>query len=206
MKPTNFPDVNAAAPATAQGMMYWFKVMLWQPVLMASLIAFCGVLLSWLQTGWLPLRVAGAALWSAIPLVLTILYVRDGLPKTFFGLLLLIWTAPLYVIARKIPSKQWRELSAFLLGLNIIECLALVPEGIVTAMGWEAGYKGVAAGAGLWMLISGGLGLKALPPSRPLARSLLALLFSLILQITVVIASFLLGWLPPETLKALLYG
>ena len=56
------------------------------------------------------------------------------------------------------------------------------------------------------MIFAGALGLKHLKPGRPLTRALLPLLFALVLQIEVVFAAFMLGWLPVETLKALLYG
>ncbi|MBI3289138.1 MAG: hypothetical protein HYZ74_06440, partial [Elusimicrobia bacterium] len=102
--------------------------------------------------------------------------------------------------------REWEVLAAFMLGLNAIELAALAPEAVVTAMRWEAGYKGVVGLAGFWMLLAGALGLKALPPERPLPRALLPLLFALVLQIEVVVAAFMLGVLPAETLKALLYG
>ena len=205
-KPYDFPDANAPTPLGPQGIFFWLKLLLWQPLLMAALIGFCGALLRWLKDGWLPLKVASSVLWSAVPLILTILYVKNILPKTSFAVLLALWAAPVFLVARRIPAGEWRTLAAFLLGLNVIELAALPLQAAVTLLRWEAGYKGVVGLAGLWMLLCGALGLKALPPSRPLARALLALLFALVLQITVVIAAFMLGWLPPETLKALLYG
>lgn len=206
LKPYDFPDANAAAPLGPQGILFWLKVMMWQPLLMAALIGFCGALLRWLKDGWLPLKIASSLAWSALPLILTLLYVRNVLTKPAFAVLLAMWTAPAIFIGRGVSAREWRALAAFLLGLNVIELAALPPQAAVALLRWEAGYKGVVGLAGLWMLLSGALGLKALPPSRPLARALLALLFALVLQVTVVIAAFMLGWLPSETLKALLYG
>lgn len=206
LKPYDFPDANAAVPMGPQGLLFWLKVMLWQPLLMAALIAFCGVLLRWLKDGWLPVKAVSAVAWSAAPLILTVFYARHALPKAAFAVLMILWAVPAALVARTVPAREWRPLAAFLLGLNAVQLAALFPETVVTAMRWEAGYKGVVGLAGLWMLVGGALGLKTLPPQRPLPRAMLALLFALVLQIVVVVAAFMLGWLPVETLKALLYG
>jgi len=205
-KPYDFPDANAAVPMGPQGIFFWLKVMLWQPLLMGALIAFCAVLLRWLKDGWLPVKVATSFFWCAIPLILTVTYVKSGIPKPAFAALMVAWTVPGIYVARGIPAAEWRPLAAFLLGLNAVQLAVLLPEVVVTLLRWEAGYKGVVGLAGLWMLVGGALGLRALPPARPLPRALLPLLFALVLQIEVVIAAFMLGWLPVETLKALLYG
>lgn len=205
-KPYDFPDATAAVPLGPQGIFFWLKVMLWQPLLMAALIAFAGVLLRWLKEGWLPLKVASSVFWCAIPLILTVLYVRNGVPKPAFAVLMLLWAVPGILVGRGVPAAQWRPLAAFLLGLNAIQLAAFFPQAVVTAMRWEEGYKAVVGVAGFWMLIAGALGLKALAPARPLPRAALPLLLALVLQIEVVIAAFMLGWLPVETLKALLYG
>lgn len=205
-KPYDFPDANAAVPMGPQGILFWLKVMLWQPLLMGALVAFAGVLLRWLKDGWLPLKVMSAFFWCAVPLILTVFYVKNQLPKPAFGALMLLWAVPGVLVGRGVPAREWRPLAAFLLGLNAVQLAALLPETVVTAMRWEAGYKAVVGLAGLWMLVGGALGLKSLAPGRPLPRALLPLLFALVLQIEVVIAAFMLGWLPVETLKALLYG
>lgn len=205
-KPYDFPDANAAVPMGPQGILFWLKVMLWQPLLMGALIAFCAVLLRWMKDGWLPLKVATSFFWSAVPLILTIFYVKNALPKPLFAGLMIVWAAPGVHVARGVPARDWRLVAAFLLGLNVIQLAAIPPEAVVTMMRWEAGYKAVVGVAGFWMLVGGALGLKALPPQRPLPRALLPLLFALVLQIVVVVAAFMLGWLPVETLKALLYG
>lgn len=205
-KPYDFPDANAAVPMGPQGILFWLKVMAWQPLLMGALIAFCAVLLRWMKDGWLPLKLASSLLWSAVPLIATIFYVKNQLPKPAFAAIMVLWALPGLHIARNVPAREWRPLAAFLLGLNAVQLAALLPEALVTVARWEAGYKGVVGLAGLWMLVGGALGLKALPPQRPLPRALLPLLFALVLQIVVVVAAFMLGWLPVETLKALLYG
>lgn len=205
-KPYDFPDANAAIPMGPQGIFFWLKIMLWQPVLMAALIACAAVLLRWLRDGWLPLKVASSFFWCAVPLILTVFYVKNGISKSVFAVAMILWVLPGVHIGRGVPLPEWRRLTTFLLGLNAVELAAIFPEAVVTAMRWEAGYKAVVGLAGFWMLIGGALGLKALAPPRPLPRALLALLAALVLQIEVVIAAFMLGWLPVETLKALLYG
>lgn len=205
-KPYDFPDANAAVPMGPQNIFFWLKIMLWQPLLMSALIAFAAVLLRWMKDGWLPIKVATSFFWCAIPLLLTVFYVKNEIPKSVFAALMIVWALPGVYIGRGVPAREWLSIATFLLGLNVIELAAMLPESIVTMMRWEAGYKAVVGVAGFWMLIGGALGLKSLAPQRPLPRALLPLLFALVLQIEVVIATFMLGWLPVETLKALLYG
>ncbi len=211
-KPYDFPDVNAALPMTSQGFFFWLKVMMWQPLLMAVLIAFCGALLHWMKEGWLPLKVVSAFFWTAIPGILMLCYLPKDtgqatyITKTQFRILFVLWSLPTLYFLSTVPSKLWRPLASFLLVMNVVEMAAFVPQAVVTAMRWEAGYKAVVGLAGFWMIIGGALGLKALPPARPLPRALLPLFFALVIQIEIVFVLFMLGWLPTETLKALMYG
>lgn len=210
-KPYDFPDANASVPMGSQGLLFWFKVMLWQPVLMAFLIGFTGALLQWMKEGWLPLKVFTSFFWAAIPAILMVCYLPKEtgpalISKLQFRVLFALWAVPTFLAMKKAPPASWRPLASLLLVMNIVQLAAYVPEAIVTAMRWEAGYKAVVGVAGLWMLFAGALGLRHLPPARPLPRAALPLLFALVLQIEVVFAAFMLGWLPVETLKALLYG
>ncbi|MBI5246525.1 MAG: hypothetical protein HY923_05045 [Elusimicrobia bacterium] len=210
-KPFDFPDANAAVPLGTQDFLFWLKVMLWQPLLMAFLIGFTGALLHWMKDGWLPLKLFTSFFWSVIPWIFIVLYLpREHAPSIIngfqFRVLFTLWILPTIYAMKRVPSDWWRPLAAFLLVMNVIQLLTYVPEAVVTMLRWETGYKAVVGGAGLWMLFAGAFGLKKLPPGRPLPRALLPLLFALLLQIVVVIAAFMLGWLPKETLKALLYG
>ncbi len=206
LKPYDFPDANAAIPGETQGLAFWLGVMLWQPLLMAALIGFAGALLRWMRDGWLPLKVATSFFWTAVPLILSVMYVKNALPKAAFGGLMIAWAAPGVFVARGVSAAEWRALAAFLLGLNAVELASFLPQALTAAARSEAGYKAVVGAAGVWMLLGGALGLRELAPRRPMPRALLPLLFALALQIIVVAACFLLGWLPKETLKALLYG
>ena len=209
LRPFDFPDANAAYPEEHQGLGFWLRAMLWQPPLMAALVAFAGTLLAWMRQGWLPLKVFSSLLWCAAPLLLVALYAPDPpiLPLTALRAALLAWAAATaFLIRRLFPRGAWRPLAAFLLGLNVVELASFLPQAAVTAVRSEPGYKAVVAIAGFWMLGSGALGLKRLEGDRPLPRALLPLVFALVLQIAVVVAAFTAGWLPKDTLKALLYG
>jgi len=210
-KPYDFPDANAAVPLSSQGPLFWLKVMLWQPVLMAFLIGFTGALLQWMKDGWLPLKVFTSFFWAAIPAILMVLYTAksgetSAINKFQFRILFALWSAGSLYAMSKAPKASWRPLASLLLVMNAVQLVTYFPETIVTIMRWEAGYKAVVGVAGFWMLFAGALGLKHLSPGRPLPRALLPLLFALVLQIEVVFAAFMLDWLPMETLKALMYG
>lgn len=211
-KPYDFPDVNAAVPGGSQNLFFWFKVMLWQPVLMAFLIGFAGALLHWMKDGWLPLKVFTSFFWAAIPAILMVVYLPksgDGafvLSKAWFRILFALWSAGSVYAMTLVPRSYWKPLASLLLVMNAVQLVTYAPEAVVVAMRWESGYKAVVGVAGFWMLIAGAFGLKHLSPARPMPRALLPLLFALVLQIEVVFAAFMLGWLPMETLKALMYG
>lgn len=205
-KPWDFPDATAAPPYSAgAGLGFWLGVMLWQPLLLGVLVACAAILLRWMKDGWLPLKVASATAWTALPLILTVAYLKGGLAKPVFGAGMILWAAPGVWVARGVTPAEWRMIGTFLLALNAVELFALLPEALATAARSVAAYKAVVAGAGLWMLGAGALGLRALLP-RAMPRAVLPLLFALVLQIVVTIACYMLGWLPPETLKALIYG
>lgn len=211
LKPYDFPDAAAAVPAGAQGLLFWLKVMLWQPVLMAFLVGFTGALLQWMKDGWLPVKVVTAFFWAAIPAILMVAYLpKESGPslisKLQFRILFALWSAGSLYAMSKVPRGFWRPLASLLLVMNAVQLVTYFPETIVTIMRWEPGYKAVVGIAGFWMLGAGALGLKHLAPGRPLPRAVLPLLFALVLQIEVVFAAFMLDWLPVETLKALLYG
>ncbi|MBI3289441.1 MAG: hypothetical protein HYZ74_07985, partial [Elusimicrobia bacterium] len=111
LKPYDFPDANAAVPSSSQGIFFWLKVLLWQPVLMAALIGFCGALLRWTRDGWLPLKVASSFLWAAVPLILTVLYVKNAIPKAAFALILAVWACPGVYVARALSMREWEVLA-----------------------------------------------------------------------------------------------
>ena len=173
VKPPNFPDINAAIPIEPQGLFFWLEVILWQPPLMSCLIVFTAVLLHWHKDGWLPIKVATSFIWCAVPLLLTVLYAKSLITKFLFAVLMACWAVPAGYAGKSIDRKEWRLVACFLLGLNAVECVAFFPELIVTFLRWETGYKIVASIAGLWMLLAGALGLRELPPGRPLPRALI---------------------------------
>ena len=115
-KPYDFPDANVAAPLGPQGMFFWLKVMMWQPLLMTAMTGFCGALLQWMKDGWLPLKVITSFLWTAIPVVLMVCFLpRDSgqtaayLTKNQFQILFLLWLLPTFFFVWEVPSKLWRR-------------------------------------------------------------------------------------------------
>ncbi|UPT72536.1 MAG: hypothetical protein M0D55_11220 [Elusimicrobiota bacterium] len=206
LKPYDFPDATAAVPAVHQGLSFWIQVALWQPVLMLALIAFAGALLRWMKDGWLPLKVVTSFLWTAIPFILLAAYTMQGsvIGKTQFGFLFLAWLAPTAWLVARVPRADWRPLASLLLAMSVVELAAMLPMAGAVAFRSDAAYKAVAGAAGLWMLFAGARALKFLPPGRPMPRALLPLVFASLLQIGVVFVAFTLGWLPAETLKAII--
>lgn len=204
LKPYDFPDANAPVPAHAQGLGFWLRVSLWEPVLAALNIALTALVLSWMREGWLPLRTAVATLWSAAPLVLTIAYTKSGLPRAAFGALMIVWAAPGARVARRVPAAEWRKVASFLLGLNAIGLVMLVPQVAAAALRSDLLYKACLFGSVAWLLACGGAGLSRLCRTS-LPRAVLAFLFANLALNLVIAAAFLLHWLPMEVLKVLVY-
>lgn len=203
-KPFDFPDVNAPIPQQARGMIFWAKVAAWGPVLAALNIALTGLALRWMRDGWLPLKTAAATLWCCLPLLLTVAYTRSTISKPLFAALFLAWTLPGAFFARRIPAEDWRRVAAFLLGLNAVGLVLLIPQAAASALRSDALYKASLALTVAWLLASGGTGLKRLADTS-LPRAILAFLFANLALNVALAAAFLLGWLPMEVLKVLIY-
>ena len=92
-----------------------------------------------------------------------------------------------------------------MLGVNVIG-VALIPLMTVAVRARSAGaVTTVQALGGLWMRGVGTLGLRQLTGLR-LPRAFMALLFSMVFQIAVAFTLHLLGIVPKDILKALLYA
>jgi hypothetical protein len=204
LKPHDFPDLNAPAPAHAEGLGFWLRVAMWEPVLAAMNIALTALVLDWMREGWLPLRTAVATLWSAVPLILTLAYVKSGMPRAAFGALMIVWALPGAYVARRVPAGEWRKVAAFLLGLNAIGLVLLIPEIAAAVLRSDLLYKGALFASVAWLLVCGGAGLSRLCRTS-MARAVLAFLFANLVLNLVIAAAYLLHWLPMEVLKVLVY-
>ncbi|MEK7381891.1 MAG: hypothetical protein AAB262_01230 [Elusimicrobiota bacterium] len=204
LKPFDFPDVNAPIAARVQGLAFWSKVAVWEPVLAALNIALTGLILRWMRDGWLPLKTAAATLWCTLPLILTVAYTRSAISKAVFAVLFILWAVPGILYARRIPGPEWRRTTAFLLGLNAVGLLMLAAQAAAMIVRSDMLYKGSLVLTVVWLLACGGIGLRNLAKTS-LPRSVLAFLFASLVLNLVLAAAFLLGWLPMEVLKVLIY-
>jgi hypothetical protein len=204
LKPFDFPDLNAAPHAQPEGLGFWLRVSLWEPVLAAMNIALTALVLDWMREGWLPLRTAVATLWSAVPLILTVAYTKYGAPRAAFGAGMIVWAVPGAWVARRLSPADWRRTTAFLLGLNAVGIVLLLPQAAATVLRSDLLYKASLFGSVIWLLICGGLGLAKLFKTS-VARAVLAFLFANLVLNLVIAAAFLLHWLPMEVLKVLVY-
>lgn len=204
LKPFDFPDANAALPSHIQGLSFWTKVAVWEPVLAALNIALTGLVLRWMREGWLPLKTAAATLWCALPLILTIAYTRSAISKTAFALLFIVWAVPGVLYARRITREEWLRTTTFLLGLNAVGLVLLGAQAAAVVLRSQVLFKGSLVLTVLWLLASGGIGLKSLAKTS-LPRAVLAFLFANLALNLVLAACFLLHWLPMEVLKVLVY-
>jgi hypothetical protein len=204
--PLAFLDPNSPVLGS-YGAGFWLRVAFWEPALFALSVWFGVLLLDWLRDGWLPMKASSAALWTAIPPALAASYVspRMQLGRGVFAAALAVWTAPALVLSRRPTSRNWREVCAFLLGLNAVQTVGLVATLLIVVPARSLTAFYVVDGAVLlWMLAIAGLGLRRLVGVST-ARAVIAFLFSVALSTVVPAVAYLLGLLPKEVLKVLLY-
>ncbi|MDE2509819.1 MAG: hypothetical protein KGL74_01735 [Elusimicrobia bacterium] len=204
LKPHDFPDAAAPVAAQPEGPAFWLRVACWEPLLAALNIALTAMVLEWMREGWLPLKTAVATLWSAVPLILTYAYTRTGMSRLVFGTLIILWSLPGLYVARRVPGGEWRKVTAFLLGLNAIGLVLLVPEIAAAVLRSDHLYKATLFASVGWLLACGGIGLSRLCRTST-ARAVLAFLFANLVLNLVIAAAFLLHWVPMEVLKVLVY-
>lgn len=204
LKPAGFPEPAAAALAP-RGPLFWLRVLFWQPVLAAVLVGFVGIALRWLGSGWLALRVLSGVLWSLAPFLVSLAYVRGGLGTAGASLALLAWLGPTVWYGRLIPLEDWRRVGAVVLGLNAIPLLGLLAELAILPTRSLTAYKTLMVIVLLWVLAAAA---RVFSRSERLStpRALAAVFFALLAQNVFVGTAFLLGWLPLEVLKVLMYA
>jgi hypothetical protein len=206
LKPWNFPDHYAPFPRDIQDFSFWFRVMLWQPPLEIVWIGCLLGLVSWLEKGNLMVRLTSALAWTAAPFILIVFYAqKQGIPKPLFALGELISFALFIPLLRRWKKEDWIPVVGFMLGINIIGLLILIPMEVSVFLNSAKLFDASQILGGLWMLWAGMMGLRALRGMR-LSRAFLAMLFSLFFQIAFAFAIHFMGIVPKEILKALLYA
>lgn len=206
IKPANFPDTGAALPGESQSLLFWLKVMIWQPPLEAAWILFLMGFIVWFRSGGLPLRLAAATAWTALPFILMAAYVqKGGIPKWAFGAAATAAFALFYPLLRKAPARDLKPVITFMLSINVIGLVLLAPMSAVVLIGHSGFFNFSQIVGGLWILGVGTLGLRELTGLR-LPRAFMSLLFSMFFQVAFAFTLHLLGLVPKEILKALLYA
>ena len=204
-KPFDFPDRNAAFPRELQGLGFWLKVMLWQPPLELGWIAFLMALVEWFRTGKMFIRLLGAVVATAVPFILVVLYRQSGLNWGAYLALTFAWLGALGWQASRAPKQEWLPVTSLMLALNVIGLLLLVPMVLSVKLDADQVFKGAQIAGGLWVLGAGTLALRALTGLR-LPRCFMSVLLSMFMQIAFAFTLHMLGLVPKDILKALLYA
>jgi len=204
-KPFDFPDRNAPFPADTQNLWFWLKVMAWQPPLEAAWVVFLLAQLQWLKAGKMFWRLLGGVVATAAPFILLVVYTQGGLGKPAYAAGMAAWLALVIYWARLVPRELWRPVFALMLALNVIGLLSLAPMAIAVPLESDQLFKAAQIVSGLWVLLSGTIALRALAGQR-LPRCFMAVLFSMFMQIAFAFALHMLGLVPKDILKALLYA
>jgi hypothetical protein len=205
LKPFDFPDRNAPFPRETQGLWFWFRVMLWQPPLEAAWIALLVGLMEWFRRGTLGVRLVAGVAWTAAPFILMAGYAQNGMPKAAFAAGSAVWLGLFVPLWRAAPATEWRPTAALMLALNAIGVVLLVPMTLALWLGNPGFFTFAQALGGLWMLVAATIAVRRLGDLR-LPRAFMAVLLSMFLQIAVAFTLHLLGLVPKEILKALLYA
>ncbi len=206
LNPLSFMDPTAPL-AQAHNFGFWLTVGACEPLLMCLSIFFTVLLFEWMRTGWLPLKTAAATMWCAFLIGLTLVYARSGLnlSKAFFLALLCLWLLPTIAFSRRIAREQWLRMATFLLGLSVIQIICLILElAVVAPTRSTAAFYAVCLTTLLWMLGFFGAGMRQMTGTSS-ARSVLAFIFAMIVSSVFPILAYLLGLMPKEVLKVILF-
>jgi hypothetical protein len=170
-------------------------------------VFFTVLVLDWMREGWLPLKTAAATLWSAVPAALAVYYASPSmtLGRGIFVALLAAWAAPAVWLSRRIPAEGWRRIGVFLLGLSAIQlvCLAVEFAAVMPARSM-IGFYVLSFLEIAWLLVCVGIGLRRLC-AMSTARVVLGFLFAVLVTSVVPALAYLLGLMPKEVLKVVLY-
>jgi len=206
LKPFDFPDPGAALPREPQSLVFWLKVLLWQPPLEAAWFAFLLGLVAWFRRGALPVRLLSAVAWAAAPFILMAAAgARGGAAKTTLALGALVWLGLFVPLWRRLTRAEAAPVVIFMLGVNVVGVVMLAPMILAVCLRSPGLFTAVQAAGGLWILGCGTLGLRHLTELR-LPRAFMAVLFSMFFQVAVALTLHLLGLVPKDILKALLYA
>ncbi len=204
LKPAGFPE-PAAEALPPHSPLFWLRVLFWQPVLAAVLVGFVGIALRWLSSGWLAFKLATGVAWSVLPFLLSFAYVKGHLSGLPASALLAAWLGATVWYGRRIDLASWRRVACVMLGLNGIPLLSLAVEFAIIPTGSLTAYKSLMVVVLLWVLGAASLIFKR-TDSLSTPRALSAVFFALLAQNIFVGTAFLLGWLPLEVLKVLMYA
>jgi hypothetical protein len=204
--PLSFLDPNAPV-LPPHGLGFWLRVAMWEPVLFGLSVVVTVLVLEWMRDGWLPLKTATATLWSAIPVILSLRYVAPAMAFSRGASLALLaaWTLPAIWLARRVPAGRWRKVGVFLLGLSAIQLVTLALEfvTVVPARSLHGFYALSFLTIG-WLLVCVGAGLRKLCETST-ARVVLGFLFAVLVVSVIPPVAYLLGLMPLEVLKIVLY-
>jgi hypothetical protein len=204
--PLSFLDPNA--PVTpAHGLGFWMRVAMWEPVLFGLSIFFTVLILDWMREGWLFKKFMAATLWAATPAALAAYYASPTatLHKPLFVMLLAAWCAPALWLSRRVPAEYWRKVGIFLLGLNAIQLVSLAVEYLtVVPLRSKIGFYVLGIVSLVWVLACAGIGLRKLC-AMSTARVVLGFILAVLAVPIAIGLAFVLGLMPMEVLKVVLY-
>lgn len=201
--------LDPTAPVTpAHGAAFWAVVAAWEPLLMALSVFFTVLVLEWMAEGWLPLKLAAATLWTALPVAMTLAYAdpKQTLSRKFFVGLLAVWAAPAVVLSRRVAAERWRRVGTFLLGMSAIQLVGIAAEFLVVVPFRSLpAFYAYSAVMLLWIAACFGIGMRRMGVTTSVARAVLAFVFALLVSSVVPSLAYLLGLMPKEVLKVVLY-
>ncbi|MBI4375920.1 MAG: hypothetical protein HY549_05660 [Elusimicrobia bacterium] len=204
LKPWDFPEVNAPWPQQELGLLFWLKVLLWQPALEGAWIALLLGLISWFGAGSMAFRLLTAVAWAAGPIMLMAYHHSGALSRPAFAAGSVLAFGAFIPLWRKVETRDWISVTAFMLGLNVIGLAGLIPMALAIWLRHELLFKIAQFVSAFWMLGAGAAGLKALSGLR-LPRVFMAIMLSVVFQVTLAFSLYLVGLVPKDVLKALLY-
>lgn len=205
LKPPDFPPVAEGAPVVRLegGLLFWLKVLAWNPFFTVVGIALTAWYARLLYPGRLAFRLVLSCAATALPLIALLAYTNNSLSKPLFALAwlaLLLFAAPGFL---RVERVLWPVLFSIFLSINAV-ALALLPLFCAAIfLRVPLLYHGIEIAMMFWML-----GLAAYGVHRaaglPTARAFCAIFLSALVQVFFVFSLHMLGLIPKDALKALM--
>ncbi len=205
LKPVDFPSQAGQVIMQRLSTWQWLGAeLLWGTLFMAVWFLFLVFFLGILRSRNLPFKLGLALIPAALPLALIACQVKNGVPAPALAG---IWAAVAglsgFAAFRHVSPGKWKPLVSLLLSATAVVLFIIPVQIAAVCLKWENGYIAVLCIGGFWILGLCAAGMRAIAGTG-LARNVLAIVLSLILNMEMLFSLSLGGLVPENIMRVML--